>query len=451
MGYDGFMSKGFRTFLFAFFLLLFAAAAPAIVFYAQGYRLDWPPESGKKLIVKTGGIFVKAHPKQTDIYINGKLKKKTDFFFNSALVENLLPRQYQVEIKKSGYHAWSKTLEVKEKEVVEASNIFLFPQNSKFSLIEQNISGILPSSNGKEIILRQPGDAGWNIKMYDVGQEVMVKLAEPKNFSAKDPTFKEWAWAKNEVLEITVGTETGGDIVYQIETGKIPAQITTKKTEAENAAANNGNGQTSSPRLAEQSMGQATYYLAEDGFVYKQDLLQTTKIANAPLDIIPEVNYDLWIFDGNCFVAADSELFFFNEKTESWEKLVLQISSTPEISPDGKKIAYCSNSEIWTLFLKDNANAPKAVFGDKIFIARFSENVADCQWFNNDYLIFTAGDKIKTAEIDNRGKINIADIAEISKITGQDQNGKTRMLFDSNKKTIYLFANNTLYKSEPVE
>jgi hypothetical protein len=86
-----------------------------------------------------------------------------------------------------------------------------------------------------------------------------------------------------------------------------------------------------------------------------------------------------------------------------------------------------------------------------VFIARFSEKITDCDWFNSDYLIFTAGDSVKTAEIDNRDKINFADLAKVSAISGQEQNKPAEMFVRQDKKIIYLFANNALYKSDPIE
>ena len=103
------MSRGLRTFIFIFFVAVFVVVAPSLVLYAQGYRLNLPLEPGKKLIVMTGGLFIKTNPKQADVLINGSLSGQTDFFFGSALVENLLPRQYRVEVKKDGYQTWERT------------------------------------------------------------------------------------------------------------------------------------------------------------------------------------------------------------------------------------------------------------------------------------------------------------------------------------------------------
>lgn len=83
---------------------MFLLIAPSIVLYSQGYRIDFE----NKKITQTGGLFLKISPKQADIYLNGKLSRKTDFFFGSALIENLLPKKYKLEIKKTGYQSWKK-------------------------------------------------------------------------------------------------------------------------------------------------------------------------------------------------------------------------------------------------------------------------------------------------------------------------------------------------------
>ena len=86
------MTERTRTILFLICLFLFLLIAPVTIFYSQGYRFD----IDSKKITQTGGLFLKIEPKQVEIYINGKLKKKTDFFFGSALIENLLPRKYKI-------------------------------------------------------------------------------------------------------------------------------------------------------------------------------------------------------------------------------------------------------------------------------------------------------------------------------------------------------------------
>jgi len=78
------MNLFFSQNTFSFFILVFIIAAPGLVLYAQGYRLNFPYMPGTKLIVKTGGLFLKVTPKPVDVYINNKLAKQTDFFFGSV-------------------------------------------------------------------------------------------------------------------------------------------------------------------------------------------------------------------------------------------------------------------------------------------------------------------------------------------------------------------------------
>ena len=129
------MTKRTRTILFLICLFLFLLIAPLAIFYSQGYRFDFD----SKKITQTGGLFLKVFPKSAEIYLDGKLKKKTDFFFGSILIENLLPKKYKIEIKKEGYFTWEKNLEIREKEVTEAKNVILFPENSNFTILTKGV------------------------------------------------------------------------------------------------------------------------------------------------------------------------------------------------------------------------------------------------------------------------------------------------------------------------
>ena len=118
------MTKKSRTILFSICVFLFFLTAPSVILYSQGYRFDFET----KKIVQTGGLYFKVTPRSAQVYVNGELKDTTSIFTNSALIENLLPKSYFIEIKKDGYHSWQKTLEVKESQVVEVKNITLIPR-----------------------------------------------------------------------------------------------------------------------------------------------------------------------------------------------------------------------------------------------------------------------------------------------------------------------------------
>jgi len=146
------MNKKTRTILFFICVFLFALTAPSVILYSQGYRFDFET----KKVVQTGGLYFKVAPRSAQVYINGKLKDTTSIFTNSSLIENLLPKTYYIEIKKDGYHSWQKTLEVNERQVTEAKNIILIPQDVNFA---KSIETPLPkyltnatSSDGNKVV-----------------------------------------------------------------------------------------------------------------------------------------------------------------------------------------------------------------------------------------------------------------------------------------------------------
>ena len=119
------MSYRTRTILFILILILFLITATLTVFYSLGWRFDWKTRK----ITQPGIFYFKVWPRSVQVYLDNELKEKTDFFFGSTLVENLLSKEYKVEIKKEGFHTWEKTLEIRKIEVTEAKNIILIPKH----------------------------------------------------------------------------------------------------------------------------------------------------------------------------------------------------------------------------------------------------------------------------------------------------------------------------------
>ena len=243
------MSKKARTILFIICVCLFFATAPAVILYSQGFRFDF---EGKK-IVQTGALYFKVSPRSAEVYLNNKLKTKTSMITGSVLIETLMPKTYQVKIKKEGYYPWQKNLEIKEAQVTEAKNIVLIPKNSDFTLS--------------------------------------------------------------------------------------------------------------------------------------------------------------------------------NQKAEEISEIVSEIAVTAT-SSDEKKVIESNNYEIWILFLEEK---------EKIFLTRFSEKIGNVFWLTDHYLIFNVGNKIKVAEIDNRDRINMFDLAEFE---------KPEIFWSKKDRKLYVLSEEGIYISE---
>lgn len=249
------MHKKTRTALFITLILLFAVVTPSVILYSQGYRFDFET----KQVVQTGGFYFRALPKSADVYLNGKFKAKTSIFTGSTLIENILPKTYSVEIKKTGYHTWQKNLEVKEKQVADAKNVVLFPENPDFKKLTENEKEITSILSQIE---------------YSATSSDKSKLIEPNE-------------------------------------------------------------------------------------------------------------HEIWIT-------------FIDSRTEN------SLDSSPK----------------------------------RIFLTRFSEKIRSVSWLNDYYLIFSLNNKIKVAEIDDRDKLNVIDLAEFP---------SPKIYWDRNKKTLYLVSEGTLY------
>ncbi|MDP2735215.1 MAG: hypothetical protein Q8P12_03335, partial [bacterium] len=95
------------------------------------------------------------------------------------------------------------------------------------------------------------------------------------------------------------------------------------------------------------------------------------------------------------------------------------------VSPGGAKAALRNNAELWILFLEADAGQPRREAGETVLLTRFSEPVQNLAWVGSHYVLFSLGGMVKTSEIDDRNRLNIADIASFPEpaLSWDDKNG----------------------------
>lgn len=415
------MAKKTRTVLFYIFVFLFLLAAPLSIFYSQGYRFDFDPPAGGKRITQTGGLFLKVLPKQVDIYIDGKLKKKTDFFFGSALVENLLPKTYKVEVKKEGYFPWKKDLEIKEREVTEVKDVILFPENLNLTSLAKVVENFWLSPDERKIILKEanspigePPAGGWTLKLYDLEKNIKSHLIKEKDISKKGADLLNLSFSENS-KEISLETGVAEEIRY-FSLGLIETPPTLKETRAPLPQAENS--------VVSQVFNGDNYYLDNSGHLFKNK----EQLGERAFPVKAETEYKLNVFPDYIFLRENQSLYLFSFELKTFEKFFEGVQDL-KISPDQKKIVYFSDKEVWVLVLKENK---------KVLLARLSEKIENCFWLNSNYLIFNVGDKIKISETDDRDRINIWDVGEIK---------KPEMFWNNLEKKLYVLSEGNLYRS----
>jgi len=409
------MTKKTKTLLFLACLLLFLLLAPSIIMYSQGYRISFNPSENEKIITQTGGIFLKTLPKQADVYIEGKMKKRTDFLFGSVLIENLIPGKYKIEVKKSTsqeeYHSWEKTLQVQEKQVAEAKNIVLFPKNINFSSVSNNVEKILLSPDQKKMILKENEKTGWTLKLYDLEKNIKSHLVNEEDFFLKDPQLINIEFSDDsKILTLNV---TSKETIYSFSLDISQAKPVLKKKEtAEEKTINS---------LTQKQAGNDLYYLDNLGNLFRNK----EKLSEVPFQAKQETEYGLDVFNGNIFLTENSNLYKFNYDKKVFENFFENLAVLKS-SPDGKKLLYGSDNELWIIFLEDKTDQPQKKSGDKVFLIRLSNKITNVSWVNDSYLAFLSDDTIKITETDDRDKINVIDLFETKNLP---EEGEVKEMF----------------------
>ena len=422
------MEKRVRTILFFIFLLIFIVIAPLLTLYVQGYRFDFE----NKKLTQTGALFIKTiSPKQVEIYIDNKLIQKTDFFFSSALIENLLPKKYNIKVQKQNYYTWEKNLEIKEKQVAEAKNIILFPKDPDFKLLSTNIDNAWFSKDKKKAVMKESEENIWSLKLYNLEKNVKSHLLKETDISQTGADLVDLEFTDNNNLLLQIASKEQINY-FNLQINRIPPLLT--KAKAPQSVIKNA--------LAYEILNENIYYLDYLGDFYKTDvsLIKNEKIASSPFNIKQETEYKLYIYDKAIFLLEEKTMYFFNQDEKVFEKFSENINSL-KISPDQQKIAYFSDSEIKILFLEEQTFQPRRQAMETIFLIRLSENIKDVFWINSNYLLFTTNNTLKIAEIDNRDQVNTIDLATVE---------NPEIFLNLQTKKLYLLDRGNLFVSEKI-
>lgn len=104
------------------------------------------------------------------------------------------------------------------------------------------------------------------------------------------------------------------------------------------------------------------------------------------------------------------------------------------ISPDNNKKAWFADHEIWVEWLNNSGYQPYHNEGETTLITRFSGQISDIQWYkDSEHLIVNVSGALKFLELDDRGGINIFDLASISGPFYYDRDQDAIYKMDGNK------------------
>jgi len=185
-------------------------------------------------------------------------------------------------------------------------------------------------------------------------------------------------------------------------------------------------------------------WLSTDGFLYKLDMSSSTivvqknavKITTSAIKINKKGPYKIVSGGQNMFVVADGSLLKLNAQTNILEKFAEAVKDA-KISPDNKNIIYYSDSDIYIASLEDAA-IPHFKLNTS------TDKIGNCVWLNNDYIIFTAGNKIIISEIDYRDNINKITLPDSLNLVSPE------ISFNQQEGKLYILSKKILLSSEKI-
>jgi WD40 repeat protein len=190
-------------------------------------------------------------------------------------------------------------------------------------------------------------------------------------------------------------------------------------------------------------------WLGTDGFLYKSDLsaspaAEPAKIILTPLKIVKTGSYKIISDSKNIFINNNGNLLFLNTKTNELDDFAGQVKDA-KISPDDKNIVYFSGKNLYIFLLSKESD-------EKVLLYKSPEEITDCIWLNNDYIIVSSANKIIISEIDYRGNINAVTLPATI-IVSPDKKIEIKnpqIFFNRQDAKLYILTGNTLLLSEKI-
>lgn len=362
-----------RRVVYFVFIIIFLVITPLIILYTAGYRYNFQ----KHKLQKTGILILKSNPEGARIYLNGE-RQRID---TPARLADLIPEDYSIKIEKDGFYPWQKTLPVKSRLTTFAENITLFKKNLPTELLVGDVSGMrLSPDKGKiaYLILNEKSKELWLFNLATLEKKLLYSL--PNNNGSSPPGFEWNRDGKKILIAVSEGDEKTKYIVLDYEADT------------------------------------ASTYENLDEFYFEFLGIKSSKLTFSPAE---EVDFrpnhsgllavlDKKIQDLKVWNTDSGDLIFETEAEDiSW-------------SERGDKLLYTKNFEIWFYNFQTN---------QEILITRFSKKADRIAWINDNYILLTYDNSLKTIELDERDQRNVTDLSSLGDVRYFD--------IDTEKQKIY--------------
>jgi hypothetical protein len=418
-----------RTLLIIFLTFLFCLLGIFLVFYAQGYRIDFKTFN----ILKVGGIYVKTYPQKAHIFLDKKIVNRGFSLFDSGvLINSLFPKKYLLEIKAPDYKDWKRHILVKPSLVSEVKYAVLVPKN-EVSVLKSDIKSFLIFPNENFLIT--------NFKNELIFNSFTLKGNEIKNISSDFEKVLTYD-SKNKIYwlnNLKISSSTNLNLILKSLNPKLSFEniIFTKENPNElvlwdknkiNLLDLNKNKLTilatsTTSSLPILNIDSFKIWLVASDFDSKNNIsnfyiFQKNSFSLNNKFSLPFKNVKLFLKNNDLFILqSDGALYKYNLILQDNVKIASDVLDF-YLSPDGRMLAVQESNALEIFDLKDKTEYFK-------FNMPESKDIKRMEWFrDNRHLFLYFEDAVKFLEVEDLEKENIQTIINSSNASYDFQKNK---------------------------
>lgn len=432
-----------KKIFFWILVLIFLAITPCIIYYAMGYRFSL--ERG--IFIYSGSITLKPTPREIEVFIDNKQVSTglVNFLNYSYHIGSILPSKYMLEVKSPGYLPWSKEVHVHSGVSTEFWNIFLArEQYTKIKYPIEFAENFFISPDGKKIAVVENNSDETKVEILDVKKEEVLYNFSFVGYEFSKNKKENIEWSPKEGRLIVPLEKNGTEEYFIINIGSEESYNLNNKINLQNIRKLRWSSDDKNTlfyvfgdklfrvdldapenilevadKIAGYDLsGSNIYYLSkENGIIYRENISGRGQAEQITTEVVKaEAGNDLELIvydeDRIVVIAQDKKLYLYNHGET--ETKISELGSGVlgvHFSNDGKKLAFWNNNEISVYFVRKWETQPSREEGQKIDMVRFSQPIGNVSWFRDyEHLIFTSGNQVKIAELDNRSLKNINDL-----------------------------------------
>jgi len=406
-----------RRLLLIFFILFFIVVSPLLILYALGYKYD----AQKGRLEKTGVFFIKAYPKNAEVYLNSKNQNVQ----TPTRLTRLLPNTYQVTISKEGFLPWIKNLNIEDQTTTFIEDVSLFKENLEWGKIKDgNFNQLIAAPNKTLSVILETNTTNSIIWLYNLDNNDLKTLYTTT--------------AKNK-LEIITWSETSQKILIKKDNDYLIINID-EKNNARSIYSLFGKRYTD---LRWNDLNDNILYATRQNQLYELDLIskketllikdvysfepylnkviyvekqannfflsslentKTTQLFKLP----SSNNYLLKNTTSNYLVLMDEEqdYLYLLDPNDSAQPVNAIIKNVVDFNWLDQQIIYWNNSELWVYYPESK---------QKILVERTSEKITQGFFHPNAVYVYgVIGNKLKVYELDGRDSRNNYELLNLS-------------------------------------